>query len=112
MNKSVSAVLAVVLGLVLVACDSSVEQEAASSVSSEPVAATAQVSADSQAADLTQVVQTYCFVCHNDALMTGNLTMAGFEVENAQNHPETGGKNDSKIAGRHDAAAGHGKAEP
>ena len=33
--------------------------------------------------DLTGVVQTYCVVCHNDVLLTGNTTLQGFEVENA-----------------------------
>jgi hypothetical protein len=39
--------------------------------------------------DLTPVVQQYCVVCHNDASMTGNLSLASFEVENATDAPET-----------------------
>ena len=32
---------------------------------------------------LTEVVQRYCVVCHNDALMTGNVSFQTFSVENA-----------------------------
>src|SRR5687767_10809542 len=40
-------------------------------------------------ATLTQVVQQYCVVCHNDALLTGNLSLQGFAVENAADRAET-----------------------
>ena len=33
-------------------------------------------------ADLTGVVQQYCQVCHNDQLMTGNMSLQGFDVAN------------------------------
>ncbi|NKB33272.1 MAG: DUF1592 domain-containing protein [Pseudomonadales bacterium] len=100
MKKSVTAIQAAILGLVLVGCDSSSdpqepEREMASSVSSELSSANnaPQSPLDSSAApEMTTLVQTYCQVCHNDALMTGNLTLAGFEVENAANHPETAEK--------------------
>ncbi len=96
MNKSVSAVQAVVLGLslglVLVGCDSSSEQETASSVSSQSAETQPLASINAESAGLTGVVQTYCQVCHSDALMTGNLSLTGFEVENAPNHPETAEK--------------------
>ncbi|MCG8414425.1 MAG: DUF1592 domain-containing protein [Pseudomonadales bacterium] len=91
MNKSATAVLVLALALVLVGCDSSTEQEVAS-VDSTETAAAASSSPDNHVADaagLTEVVQTYCQVCHNDALRTGNLSLAGFEVENAPDHPET-----------------------
>ncbi len=41
---------------------------------------------------LTGVVQRYCQVCHNDALLTGNLSLAGFAVEQASSRPETAEK--------------------
>ena len=44
------------------------------------------------AATLTDVVQRYCQVCHNDALLTGNLSLAGFDVEQASSRPETAEK--------------------
>jgi hypothetical protein len=31
-------------------------------------------------ADLTRVVQAYCVACHNDRLLTGNLSLQGFDV--------------------------------
>jgi hypothetical protein len=33
--------------------------------------------------DLTAVVGNYCVVCHNDQLLTGNLTLQGFDVAEA-----------------------------
>ena len=93
MNKSVTAFFAVLL--VLAGCDSSTDQAPAAVASAEPNAAhspdTAATGADAaiDAPGLTQVVQTYCQVCHNDALRTGNLSMVGFEVENAHDNPET-----------------------
>ena len=41
------------------------------------------------AATLTGVVVQYCQVCHNDALLTGNMTLTGFEVEAAAENAET-----------------------
>ena len=38
---------------------------------------------------LTQVVVQYCQVCHNDALLTGNVSLQGFEVERAPEQAET-----------------------
>ena len=97
MNHTATAVLPVVLGLALLGCDSQGEQgatpgtpeEAASSALSTPAAASAGGSIVTDPAELTGVVQTYCQVCHNDALKTGNLSLTGFEVENAPSHPET-----------------------
>ena len=40
-------------------------------------------------ATLTEVVQRYCVVCHNDALMTGNVSLQAFSVENAGERAET-----------------------
>ena len=36
----------------------------------------------------TDVVRTYCVVCHNDVLLTGNTTLQGFEVERATDNPQ------------------------
>src|SRR5688572_17583101 len=38
---------------------------------------------DAAAADLNAVMQRYCMVCHNDQMRTGNLSLQGFDVENA-----------------------------
>ena len=40
-------------------------------------------------ATLTEVVQQYCVVCHNDALLTGNVSLQAFSVENAADQAET-----------------------
>ena len=113
MKRSVTAVLTVVLGLTLVlvgqvadarsvdaggviAAESAFEfpskQATELSVSSELSEIHSSNSLEIEAATLTGVVQTYCQVCHNDAMMTGNLSLAGFEVENAPNKPETAEK--------------------
>jgi hypothetical protein len=41
------------------------------------------------AATLTEVVERYCQVCHNDAALTGNLTLTGFKVEEAAQRAQT-----------------------
>ena len=113
MKRSVTAVLTVVLGLTLVlvgqvadarsvdaggviAAESAFgfpsKQATELSVSSELSEIHSSNSLEIEAATLTGVVQTYCQVCHNDAMMTGNLSLAGFEVENAPNKPETAEK--------------------
>ncbi len=38
---------------------------------------------------LTRVVVQYCQVCHNDALLTGNVSLQGFDVERAPELAET-----------------------
>ena len=43
-------------------------------------------------ATLTEVVQQYCVVCHNDALLTGNVSFQEFSVENADERAETAEK--------------------
>ncbi len=40
-------------------------------------------------ATLTQVVQQYCVVCHNDALMTGNVSFQTLDVDKAADRAET-----------------------
>ncbi len=39
-------------------------------------------------AELTAVVQKYCQVCHNDQLLTGNMSLQGFDVANPMARPE------------------------
>ena len=41
------------------------------------------------AAALTDVVRKYCVVCHNDQLMTGNVSFQNLDVERADEHAET-----------------------
>ena len=43
-------------------------------------------------ADLTEVVQEYCVVCHSDQRLTGNLSLEGFSMENAPAEAETAEK--------------------
>jgi hypothetical protein len=40
-------------------------------------------------ATLTEVVQRYCVVCHNDPMMTGNVSMQHFDVERAADNAQT-----------------------
>ena len=54
-----------------------------------PSASHAPAAADVPAATLTQVVAQYCQVCHNDALLTGNMSLSGFDVEGAAENAET-----------------------
>ena len=42
--------------------------------------------------DLTSVVRTYCVVCHNDVMQTGNLSLQAFQVEHAPERAETAEK--------------------
>ncbi len=44
------------------------------------------------AEDLTLIVQRYCMACHNDVMLTGNLSLMGFEVEKAPAMAETAEK--------------------
>jgi hypothetical protein len=41
---------------------------------------------------LTQVVQRYCVVCHNQTMLTGNLSLEDFSVEHAPDQAETAEK--------------------
>ncbi|MSR07885.1 MAG: DUF1592 domain-containing protein, partial [Gemmatimonadetes bacterium] len=44
------------------------------------VSAPVRARADLSGAELTAVVQKYCQVCHNDQLLTGNMSLQGFNV--------------------------------
>ena len=39
--------------------------------------------------ELTELIQRYCVACHNDFMLTGNLSLTGFEVEKAPEMAET-----------------------
>ena len=47
---------------------------------------------DIPAEDLTEVVQRYCVACHNDALLTGNLSLQHFDVGSPMEQWETAEK--------------------
>jgi hypothetical protein len=47
---------------------------------------------DIPADSLTAVVRQYCVVCHNDVMLTGNLSLSEFQVERAAEQPETAEK--------------------
>ena len=40
------------------------------------------------AATLTETVQRYCVVCHNDPMMTGNVSFQGLDIERIGEHPD------------------------
>ena len=52
---------------------------------------------DVSPATLTEVVQQYCVVCHNDALMTGNLSLQTFSVENANERADAAERMSRKL---------------
>ena len=69
------------------------EAEAVYTVSVSPVSPTESVPSRAVTpATLTEVVQQYCVVCHNDALMTGNVSLQDFSVEKATERAETAEK--------------------
>ena len=46
---------------------------------------------------LTEVVQLYCQGCHNDRMLTGNLSLEGFDVTNAAHTPELAARTEKMI---------------
>ena len=50
--------------------------------------------------DLTGVVQRYCQICHNDQLLTGNMSLQGFDVAKAADQPELSEKVIQKLRAR------------
>jgi cytochrome c553 len=48
----------------------------------------------------TEVVQRYCVTCHNDALLTGNLSLQAFDVARAEASAETSEKIVRKLTAR------------
>ena len=55
------------------------------------------VAPDIEPEDLTAVVQRYCQVCHNDQLLTGNMSLQGFDVANPVPRWETAEKMITKL---------------
>jgi hypothetical protein len=55
------------------------------------------VASEPSAAELTTVVQQYCVMCHNDQLLTGNLSLQSFDVANAVAQAETSEKIINKL---------------
>ena len=98
MIKSVTVIQIALLGLSVLAFNASRAQDTSSTnaqdrgditLTNQSATGFSGASQSAAATDLTAVVRTYCQVCHNDALMTGNLTLQGFEVEKAPEHAET-----------------------
>ena len=54
--------------------------------------------AKSPVASYTDVVRQYCVLCHNDQLLTGNLSLQGFVVEEAEQNAEIAEKMIRKLA--------------
>ena len=46
---------------------------------------------------LTSVVRTYCQGCHNDRMLTGNMSLDGFDLETAASDPEATRKSENMI---------------
>ena len=56
-----------------------------------------QTGAQPVAEDLTPVVQTYCQNCHNDRMLTGNLSLDDFEVSKAALTPDLAARSEKMI---------------
>ena len=54
-----------------------------------PIDRAPSVSPSIPAASLTDVVQRYCVTCHNDQLLTGTVSLQGFDVERAAEQAPT-----------------------
>ena len=92
MNTLTTAIAAFGIALVLVA--QTLDLGPTSHEAVTPSVATITVSgdhvgADIRSEDLTNLVQQYCQVCHNDVMMTGNLSLTGFDVAAAPAMAET-----------------------
>ena len=55
---------------------------------SEDITTPSVLPADLSPEELTGVVQKYCVVCHNDVMLTGNMSLAEFDVASATSRPE------------------------
>ena len=92
MNTLTTAIAAFGIALVLVAqtldLGPTSHEAVTPSVATIPVPGD-HVGADIRSEDLTNLVQQYCQVCHNDVMMTGNLSLTGFDVAAAPAMAET-----------------------
>ena len=59
--------------------------------------------------ELTDVVRAYCVVCHNDQMMTGELSLEDFEVEHAAQRPQTAEKMITKLRAARDPRRNAGR---
>ena len=92
MNTLTTALAAA--GVVLLLVGQTVDLGSASHDAVAPSVATAMFAGEPNATDvrtedLTTLVQQYCQVCHNDVMMTGNMSLTGFDVAAAPERAET-----------------------
>ena len=92
MNTLTTALAAA--GVVLLLVGQTVDLGSASHDAVAPSVATAMFASEPNATDvrtedLTTLVQQYCQVCHNDVMMTGNMSLTGFDVAAAPERAET-----------------------
>ena len=90
------ALVGAALGLALVADPAGVRPEPVPDAPPAPAVAL-YAAPEPTPADLTSVVQRYCQVCHNDQLLTGNLSLVGFDVAQPGNAPEKAEKMITKL---------------
>jgi mono/diheme cytochrome c family protein len=87
--------LAVLLGVWLCSLGPAAGQNRARAAAApRPSAAAPQVS---NAATATQTVQQYCVTCHGERGKAGGLSLAGFDVSRAHEHPDTSEKMIQKL---------------
>jgi hypothetical protein len=72
-------------------------EEAIATAPTQPLSHSVDETLEIESVELTAMVQTYCVVCHNDAMMTGNMSLNGFAVEEASNRAETAEKMVQKL---------------
>src|SRR5687768_7337425 len=80
---------AAVLGFLLVMTEQPGGQPAASFAAAPLPSSSPRAAADVSPEALTAVVQRTCVTCHNDALLTGNLSLQKFDVAAADRDRET-----------------------
>jgi hypothetical protein len=92
MNTLTTAIAAFGIALVLVAQTFDLGPTSHEAVPPSVATITASgnhIGADIRSEDLTNLVQQYCQVCHNEVMMTGNLSLTGFDVAAAPAMAET-----------------------
>ena len=85
-----AALLAVLLAAAVLSVDT-----AARTPAQEAIPAPAEAVPDH--AELTGVVQRYCRTCHNDRMLTGNLSLEDFDVDTAASNPEEAARTEKMI---------------
>src|SRR5688572_16050607 len=94
--KAVTATAAV-LGLLLVLGGEATDAGPPASAPAAPAKTLAAPAPAVSPQALTGVVQRYCQVCHNDQLLTGNLSLQGFDVAAAGRDRATAEKAEKMI---------------